>query len=98
MAFGGGRARHWGIYVMGEDGSSQTRLTNNAAGDGEPSWSPDGQRIVFTTYRTPNAAIYVMNADGSGQTQLTSGAAAPDAKPSWSPDGRQIAFQSARAG
>ena len=28
------------IYVMNADGSGQTRLTNNPASDGSPSWSP----------------------------------------------------------
>ena len=28
------------IYVMNADGSGQTNLTNNAAGDYHPAWSP----------------------------------------------------------
>ncbi len=84
-----------GIYVMNADGSGQTRLTDNSATDASPSWSPDGRRIAFTSYRDGNGEIYVMNADGSGQTRLTH-ISATDAAPSWSPDGRRIAFHSNR--
>ena len=44
-----------------------TRLTNNAAFDIEPSWSPDGTKIAFASDRDGNSEIYVMNADGSGK-------------------------------
>src|SRR5512139_1785348 len=39
------------IYSIEADGAGLTRLTNNSAFDGEPAWSPDGQRIAFTSDR-----------------------------------------------
>src|SRR5215218_369249 len=66
------------IYVMNADGSGQTRLTDDPANNLSPSWSPNGERIAFssngdiTEENDPNYDIYVMNADdGSGQTRLT---------------------------
>ena len=50
---------------MNADGSAQTRLTNNAAFDGAPAWSPDGTKIAFASNRDGDTQIYVMNADGS---------------------------------
>ena len=69
---------------MNADGSGQTRLTNNADDDLDPSWSPDGAKIAFRSDRDGNFEIYVMNADGSGQTNLTNNAA-EDYEPAWSP-------------
>jgi Tol biopolymer transport system component len=85
------------IYVMRADGSALARLTSNAAGDLEPSWSPDGKRLAFFSMRDGNQEIYVMNADGSSPRNLTNNAGT-DTQPAWSPDGKRIAFVSARDG
>jgi Tol biopolymer transport system component len=93
IAFTSDRDVNKEIYVMNaQDGSNQTRLTDNAASDEFPSWSPDGTKIAFTSDRDGNREIYVMNAqDGSNQTNLTLDPAT-DEFPSWSPDGTKIAF------
>ena len=58
---------------MNADGTGQTQLTSNNLFEGTPTWSPDGQLIVFN--RTVTAAegpqLFVMNANGTGVTQLT---------------------------
>jgi Tol biopolymer transport system component len=68
IAFQRNRDGNFEIFTMSADGSAITRLTNNAALDLEPAWSPDGQRIAFRSDRDGNFEIYVMNADGSGLT------------------------------
>jgi len=79
------------IYTCNADGSNVARLTNDAALDGDPAWSPDGTRIAFIR----NMGIWggnlcIMNADGSNVVQKTF---TGDAKnPAWSPDGTRIAF------
>jgi Tol biopolymer transport system component len=84
------------IWVMNGNGTSQTRLTNNAGSDMQPSWSPDCARIAFVSSRTGSDQVFVMNANGTGQTQLTS--SGDNNQPTWAPDGSKIAFVSSRTG
>jgi Tol biopolymer transport system component len=97
IAFHSNRDGNFEIYAMNPDGTSQARLTNNAASDLSPAWSPDGTKIAFTSNRDGNFELYSMNANGTGQTRLTNNAAS-DVQPAWSPDGTKIAFTSDRAG
>ena len=88
------------IYVMDADGGNQQRLTENRQTDWFPSWSPDGERIVYASDRRgdfENFEIYVMAADGGNQQKLTNNRNY-DWKPSWSPDGKRVAFMSERDG
>ena len=97
IAFTSNRDDNFEIYAMNADGTNQKRLTNNAAGDVEPAFSPDGSKIAFTSNRDGNSEIYVMNADGTNQKRLTNNAAS-DNSPAWSPDGKKIVFSSFRDG
>ena len=99
IAFASDRDGNFEIYVMNPDGGGLTRLTENAAEDTHPTWSPDGTRIAFVSSRDGNKEIYVIGADGSGLTRLTNNTA-EDIEPAWSPSltNQQIAFVSHRDG
>lgn len=80
------------IWIMNIDGTDVTEVMSNPNQKMfNPSWSPDGSRIVFqaaskkgNNYNTYD--IFVMNADGSGLTQLTTNDS-NDFSPVWSSDG-----------
>lgn len=82
IAFQSNRDGNFEVYIMNDDGSNQTNITNNPANDGSPAWSPDGTKIAFISNCDGNIEIYVMNADGSNQTRLTNNPA-EDSQPSW---------------
>ena len=97
IVFNSQRDGKYEIYRMDSDGSNVTRLTFNEAIDGAAAWSPNGQQIVFRSYRDGerNSEIYVMDADGQNQRRLTHHRGI-DSQPDWSPDGSQIVFTSTR--
>jgi len=81
------------IYSCNGDGSNIRRLTNNAATDDQPAWSPDGSHIAFVSDRTGQSEIYIMNADGSNVVRRTFSGSYPR-NPAWSSDGARIAYSS----
>ncbi len=79
------------IYVVNADGSGLTQLTDDAGNEFLPSWSPDGQLILFVSDHDGDSDIYVMNADGSGLTRLTH-SREHEMFPNWSLNGQRIMF------
>ena len=65
--------------MMDADGGNQQNLTNDPNNDWEPSWSPDGKRIVFSSVREGHFEtkfgitdeIYVMDDDGMQSTKTS---------------------------
>ena len=79
------------IYIMNPDGTGRVNLTRHNAKDSEPTWSPSGRHILFTSDRDGDNDIYRMNADGTNVKRIFK-KWANRSNPTWAPDGRQIAY------
>jgi TolB protein len=75
------------IHLITLDDGLSHRLTDSPAHDSSPAWSPDGERLLFTSDRGGDNLIYVMDADGDNVQALV-----PGSDPAWSPDGAQIVY------
>jgi len=82
----------WRIRTLGRGGLVKITDSPSSLIDTDPSVSPDGLRIAYTSYlrdvRQPH--IWISNADGTLPTQIRIGK-----HPCWSPDGNEIAFVAA---
>ena len=86
------------VYVGNPQGRQIRRLTNNQAVEASPAWSPDGNRLVFTsdTIATGRPQLYVMSAAGGAMTRLVTGFNYC-AEPDWSAaNPNKIAFTAAQ--
>ncbi len=79
------------------NGRARAQLTNHPEGNFEPSISPDGGEVAFTSSRDQEPNLFVMDAQGKATRRLVS-SAGEDVAPQWSPRGDWICFTSARAG
>lgn len=95
-----GAAGEGGGDLFGLTRSGRVRRLTSDGGSFDPNFSPDGERIVFSSVGEHGSAngdigivgldLSVMDADGSGRHRLLDGE--EDGMPAWSPDGRRIAF------
>ena len=59
-----------GITILSLDSGQTTHLPNTVANDFNPTWSPDGTRIIFNR-GSGIFDLFVINLDGTGLRQLT---------------------------
>jgi serine/threonine-protein kinase len=75
--------------------ATRSRLTTDSASDRSPLWTPDGQRIIFTSTRAGYPELFWRAADGTGGDERLLARAknlADLIATGWSPDGRQLLF------
>lgn len=82
------------IWVYDLSGDTQIHQLTLGGNNAFPTWTPDGQRVTFTSDRDGNADIYWQPADGSGVAErlATAEEGAVQLIGSWSPDGKTLAL------
>ena len=74
---------HIQIFIMPVDCSAPPRPLSDPSFDCfDPSFSPDGNTIVYTSNQYGNSRIFIMNADGSNPRELTNDVHLND-QPAW---------------
>ncbi len=81
------------LYVADLAGTLKQRLTDDAAQDVIPRWSPDGQWIAFISDRSGKYEIWKIRPNGSGLTQMTHEPGKEVIAPVWAPDGKRLLYQ-----
>jgi TolB protein len=88
------------IFTIPDTGGQRVQITQNVINDDDPSYSPDGNRIAYSSGRGifggGTSAIFTQPASGNPsafRTQITFGPGNEE-DPSYSPDGNTIAYQS----
>ncbi len=74
-----------------------SRLTFDAGLQSEPTWSPDGKFIAYSSDRSGNFDIWVQPVGEGNPVQVTK-SEAHDWQPDWSRDGKRMVFRSEREG
>ncbi len=83
------------IWITDLSGQNSKRLTSTAAVESHPHFSPDGQRLAFSSNRSGTDSVYVMPTNG-GQAKRLSWHAVGGSVRGWTPDGKKILFASGR--
>ncbi len=83
------------IFIADTKGNQLKQLTFEKGYDAEPTVSPNGDKIVFTSTRTGDLELFTMNIDGSNVQQVTH-KLGYDGGAFFSPDGTKLIFRSSR--
>lgn len=88
----------WDLYLVDSSGLNETRLTAERWSSQVPSWSPDGERILFFANPADTNHLFVLTRSTRTVTPLPAPPRGEDNAGAFSPDGRRIAFTSTRDG
>lgn len=97
VMFGGPERKSPQIYVTDDLGQAPHPITRRPGENFDPSWSPDGRRILFVGcpaghYGVQDYEVYDVPADGSSAPRRLTFDRLRDHDPYFSPDGRTIAW------
>ncbi|MFY9550461.1 MAG: hypothetical protein WAU32_04865, partial [Thermoanaerobaculia bacterium] len=81
------------VWIYPSAGGIATRLTSHPAIDAGPIWSPDGQRVAFTSFQRGHPDIFQKSSSGAGSDEMVLESQRTKYVTDWSLDGRFILFR-----
>jgi Tol biopolymer transport system component len=78
------------LYTVPGAGGDATRITSGLPFDSQPTFSPDGKLVAFTSDRDGSDNLWIAKADGSDPKQLSKDKDGDFISPSWTPDGEYV--------
>lgn len=80
------------LYVVDSDGENLRRVTWDESIVVSPTWSPQGDRVAFTSYRSGIPIVYERELATGEDRPLETGQAGQQITPAYHPDGSTITF------
>jgi eukaryotic-like serine/threonine-protein kinase len=88
----------WTLWRSRIDGSNKLQLTRPPFEARLPTWSPDGKKILFSSFDpSKTGAIYSIAAEGGVSQQMIGYPASDVFYANWTPDGQAIVFQKSQS-
>lgn len=83
------------IFMATPDGKIVKQLTNAKGYDAEPTLSPDGKKMIYTSVKDGDLDLYIMDL-GTGKEKRITSTIGYDGGAWFSPDGQQIIWRASR--
>ncbi|WP_422356837.1 S9 family peptidase [Roseivirga pacifica] len=79
------------LWIMNVDGSAHRKLTDRDKNESNPTWSPDGSKLAFTSSGKQGSEIFIYDFEYNNVQEISALPSSPGSL-SWSPNGDEIAF------
>ena len=97
VVFARGDGQRRDIWCVDYDGENPLRLTANRTLNLFPSWSPDGERVAFMSYRKGQQGVYLLDTR-TGDVSLVNETTGSNLAPAWHPNGKEILVSLSKVG
>jgi len=78
------------VYIADVLGDGARQITRHKSITASPRFSPDGNKLVYTSYHRGNPNLYLTDLSQSRKTKAISWRPGLNATPAWSPDGKTL--------
>ncbi len=86
------------LAIMDQDGANIRYLTDGSALVLAPRFSPNGDRVLYTSYETGFPKIYLLDTQTGARRVLESGSGTMSFAPRFAPNGQQLVYSLTQAG